>query len=130
MNVNDLRIGNLIKPIPNEKEEIINTISYVEGVTNDGFIFTNGFRLGYYSDNEDFEPIQITEEWLIKFGFKKSAESEWYNLPYFQIEIVVDKNNDFTFCVANNFVIKHVKYIHELQNLYYSIKGIELQLIE
>lgn len=70
--------------------------------------------------------IPITKQSLIDLGFTKSKVSEWYHIEDFQIEIVVDEENKFIFCVVNGFVLRHLKYIHQLQNLYFDITQKEL----
>jgi hypothetical protein len=73
--------------------------------------------------------IPLTEEWLVKFGFKLPAYSwigdkfhlsEWDRYP-------------LNWCVAMNknnaIVVSKLKYVHQLQNLYFALTGEELELI-
>ena len=63
MKANELRIGNLVYT---KGEDIV----IVNEINNDGI---NGeFDLcwaSYFFENESIQPIPLTEEWLVKFGF-------------------------------------------------------------
>ena len=78
------------------------------------------------------EPIPLTEEWLLKFGFEKQM-------------IKINDYTDFAYeCIFESYefalyqelewsdiqkIILHtVKYVHQLQNLYYALTGEELTL--
>lgn len=76
---------------------------------------------------DKFEPIPITDEWLIKLGFEKSDSSS----------NCMKKTNGYKFDFAGGEVLyldsvrlKHIKYIHQLQNLYFALGGDELLLQE
>ena len=83
---------------------------------------------------EDLNPIPLTEEWLVKFGFIKIK----YLNEYFVQEIGY-KFNDmilrygsfdghrFYFDFANEKVI-NVKHVNQLQNLYFALTGEELTI--
>lgn len=92
-----------------------------------------------------FEPTPITEEWLLKFGFEKTYEPdspEWrislglgsgqeLFLEYPEreyIDIGVKRTNPHKktedFCY-----FKDIRYVHQLQNLFNSLTGKELNLI-
>jgi hypothetical protein len=65
---NELRIGNLIYwNIP----EKVDTIHTVVGIRNDK-PQTVPISLG--ESIENYQPIQLTEEWLLKFGFNKVSD--------------------------------------------------------
>ena len=79
-----------------------------------------------------FEPIRFTEQWLKDLGgLKKQSgyysfdeQSELPNFRFFYYKGNVhcslgDDNNGVTFRV--------IKYVHELQNLWYSLTGKELK---
>ena len=66
---------------------------------------------------ENIEPIQLTEKWLLKFGF-----SIFENM-YFIKGLQIWKCNDMFLCDKNGIYIKHV---HQLQNLYFALTGKEL----
>ena len=81
------------------------------------------------------EPIPLTEELLIKFGFEKSNSVDR------TIEIV-GRNFTLDSSTPDNYstvkliewwsedcnVIRKVKYVHQLQNLYFALTGKELTI--
>lgn len=112
----------------------------------------NQFEGCYYTsidDNEEIESlgglgwvpshliysIPLTEEWLLKFGFK--AESIYSNFKLEDFEIsstvrIIATNERSCFYLAGDIpqsMIIRLEYVHQLQNLYFSITGEELKLI-
>lgn len=79
-----------------------------------------------YSGN--FEPIKLTEEWLLKFGFEKLApESFRFNCLEIDIEIEIaylvgDGNENII------YLLDDIKYLHQLQNLYFALTNEELTI--
>lgn len=75
-------------------------------------------------DFELIKPIPLTEELLVKGGFEKKEGifGPKYSRGYFCIHTSKDKR--FVFCWDD--FIKEIKYIHSLQNLFYSLTGEEL----
>ena len=78
------------------------------------------------------EPIPLTPEILEKAGFVTSEELSYktvYNLKGVEISLIKDKrilfdvdNGDFVFGFTK------IKYIHQLQNLYFALTGEELEV--
>ena len=72
------------------------------------------------------KPITLTEEWLIKFGF------EWNGNKFLTIftpcgkAFVYLEDNFFKF--VNVTIEIPIKYVHQLQNLYFALTGEELKL--
>jgi|SRR5690606_10845143 len=75
---------------------------------------------------EDIEPIQLTEEWLFKFGFELKYEDEEDNSIFVKnlFEITKDCFKEVFWSDAT-YIIKNV---HQLQNLYAVLTGEELKL--
>lgn len=94
-----------------------------------------------------FHPVPLTEEWLIKLGFKKHKENGRYGYKYY-IEIadynyVVER--DFNKHISHFFGIEHtdspdpkddyklisfsfdLQYVHQLQNLFFALTHKELE---
>ncbi len=97
---------------------------------------------GRYWDNKanEINPITITEEWLLRFGFWKDDRCQG---PLFIITNLLDKNHRFlgvnliqdglvTFHHSSDYqemgVIRHIEFVHQLQNLYFALTGEELEL--
>ena len=71
----------------------------------------------------DVEPIPLTEEWLVKFGFDNLGAYGW-GIGYFHIRF---RNiHKFYFLLENRLV--RIKYVHQLQNLYFALTNEELKI--
>lgn len=75
-----------------------------------------------------YEPIPLTEEWLLKFEF---WTSDWdihstLRKQVLDSSLVYDKDNK-TFDLGDLLNIK-IEYVHQLQNLYFVLTGGELKL--
>lgn len=88
--------------------------------------------------SHDFGPIPLTYSWMKKLGFDTMDYEvdviEWgmSDDPYFSIEQAgvppEDKPYMFTYDVGMGETEIEVKYVHELQNLYFAIKRKELAI--
>lgn len=127
MKASELRIGNLL--------EFSNGIQ-----PNKIFSVGRRFFSGASVEREDgdfditnyYNPIPITEEWLLKFGFEKRSDCEWI---YEKFPIFVNcGNHNLVHIIAteNTFAmpvqIGGVK-VHQLQNLYFALTGEELTIL-
>ena len=111
LNAIDLRVGNLV--------------SYTgENIKLDGTL------LAMYFQNELdalFYPIQLTEDWLVKFGFEKN--SYWFkkeNMLRFALienKLICSIGND-----EYGFLYNQINFVHQLQNLFYALTKTELQI--
>jgi hypothetical protein len=122
MKANELRIGNYISPLGKG-------ITIVEGFcTWDGLIQSSSFA---ERSIEDFEPIKITEEWLLKLGFECILDISYsFPKPYDNLELAYYGSiNGFKkgWVINKLFGLSNgIKYVHELQNLYFALTGEEL----
>ncbi len=71
--------------------------------------------------SENTFPIPLTEEWLLKFGFRK------YDMYYDVDDFYLIRLNDASFRAGS---LSHLKmtHVHQLQNLYFALTGGELTL--
>jgi hypothetical protein len=110
MNPYELRVNNLVHFTK-------------EGVDSEIGHHHLGMLLSYPSSN-DYDPIILTEEWLIKFGFVQSENNRWYEVKNFSVStsgfVAVFIQRDWS-----NLDLK-IEYIHQLQNLYFALTGEEL----
>jgi hypothetical protein len=121
MESNELRIGNLVKwydvskvlELHSEKNEFDNV--YIE--CEESFEWTEYDKL---------IPIELTEEWLLKFGFISNPYQDRYEKDI--IRINCNKIKGFTELWIDG--MPHIKYIHQLQNLYFALTGEELKIKE
>ena len=91
----------------------------------------------------DFEnklhPAPLTEEWLMKLGFKKR---ESFNFDYYERIIPITTfriqqsersftvNENCTYAFMDGVFLAEIAHIHQLQNLYFALTGEELILQE
>ena len=90
----------------------------------------------WYNDHNSHEfgdhlyPIPLTEEWLLKFGFEKHPiEDRYTSLGFCGLELVTKTGIDY-FVVKSirGDVISFIKYVHQIQNLYFALSGEELAI--
>ena len=133
--VNELRIGNILNYTTAENDIILTDLEWqdIQWISED----EEGFNLAN-------KPIKLTEDWLLYFGFEK-LESD-LNIEYkirlhedFYFMINFDKNSqsydagyyefdhEIGSMVFNNFT-NGVHTVHQLQNLYFALRGQELKL--
>jgi len=82
--------------------------------------------------NGGVSPITLTEEWLLKFGFEQvytGSITKRFDLikdDRFSYTFSTIANFDFGFRFIGRFI--NVRYVHQLQNLYFALTGTELVL--
>jgi len=68
---------------------------------------------------EMINPIELTEEWLVKFGLIESKEGTK------RIQLETDLGDLIIYIDGRN---KNIKYVHQFQNLYFALTGEELNI--
>lgn len=82
-------------------------------------------------ESEVIEPIPLTEEWLLKFGFDFSIDT-WYlkGFAIWETECGDKKGNEYMGFFYElrevGMMDREIKYVHELQNLHFALTGEEL----
>ena len=77
-------------------------------------------------DNQ-YRPILIAEYWLLKFGFEPSGRKEEYCLSKNDCNVIISRiQGDWNFIWELSFMGRPIKYVHQLQNLYFAVTGMEL----
>jgi hypothetical protein len=139
----EIRIGNYIKAQTKGGEW------YECELTRELFL-----RWLHFGGSDFSEPIPLTEEWLLKFGFEnhlqhKGNSNAVYDLPYKTDSSVVmsidfmpinssmviltmnvfksDISEQFAICI-NGYIICYCKTVHHFQNLYFALTGEELTI--
>lgn len=119
--IKEFRIGNLVADYETEPhyfaiEEI--------GLYEDGELAV-WYRNGSIMD-KDPDPTPLTEEWLLKAGFEfkgKRISKDWFYLW--------NDDNKIVFALAEmqdeTGTYLEIKYVHQLQNLYFALTGKELE---
>lgn len=101
-----------------------------------------GVRDGNYSQIEEpgdllfaqfMLPIPLTEEWLLRFGFKNLNNNPyWLSLIHngTGIHIGTNSNVELQFFLGDGTVKTKLKlnYVHQLQNLFFALTGEELTI--
>jgi hypothetical protein len=128
MKANELRIGNLVL----DRGGKILTIDRfygnkiecdVKGMPDkDPLTSTPIYYHPLTEEIEYLQPIPLTEEWLLKFGFEKHITIDTY--PTFAKQMF-NWNDSILYVIGYGF-INHIKYVHQLQNLYYALTNEEL----
>lgn len=138
LSASDLRIGNYYnsakfnRTVRCEMADFSEIYQRAEGATPDE------------SDiNMIFEPILLTENWLLKFGF--AIDQDFYNtqVKLWQSNsgfnyLALNKNDDgYETCLGYHhpqiekiriLINECLKYVHQLQNLYMALTGKELEI--
>jgi hypothetical protein len=128
MKANELRIGNLFI-LPNGD---IGKISYHE------------IRLMVVAiEKPDYQPIPLTEEWLLKFGFVQSSNNLGNTFHILKKDGVIVMltiehwtNTDINSKYHNHWHCEYLlnghklQYLHQLQNIYFALTGEELTIKE
>lgn len=89
-------------------------------------IITNGCDIDLY---EELEPIPLTEEWLLKFGFEQIGSTIYINIGSIEIG-TISNGKRFYIQIRSENVTLPIKSVHELQNLFFCLCGKELVLQE
>ena len=123
LSAKDLRIGNIIQKNGKIHYTNIFTIRDIKNLSID--------------DTDNFEPIPLTEEWLLKAGFnyKNYHPTTIGSTNVFGSGLYISQmiSNGFSLVFQTDkksfyfeFSDRYIKYVHELQNLYFSLTGSEL----
>lgn len=147
MEAKELRIGNWVRydgwhpDLVAKNRPIIPYDTQIEYIELDDYEGEDVYVIGSTHIRafiDSYSLIPLTEEWLIKFSFKKenntiysisdklssSEVGKWY---FFKNE-----NNSFTPHIKRenkfSWIGKEIKYVHQLQNLYFALTGEELGL--
>lgn len=129
MDARELRIGNWYKNKSNDVKLMYQQITY----------FEDAHYVSVYC-----EPIPITEEWLLRFGFEKIQEGffESFVIKYWNnIKTVESKIKLSLECLGDGETgiyyiaiwigadsVVHLYYVHQLQNLYFALTGKDLTI--
>lgn len=127
----DLRIGNYLKYDITDDFLIVTELSQTK--IKAYFLDGSGYR------ESNFEPIKITEDILLRLGFKstiigidlnfyknvKLFNEEEYS---FEFELEYFNNSKFMFWINDNCI--ELIYVHQLQNIFHSLTNKELKLKE
>lgn len=119
MEITELRIGNYFS-------KVVDDIHYgdyvVTKIDKDNLVNEHGeaIYIGYC------EPIPLTEEWLLKFGFRPLDNKNWH-LGKIKVWSGATRIY-FQFNTPDDIDDVEIEYVHQLQNLYFALTGEELNI--
>ena len=139
MDSKELRIGNYfiyntdgcLPNNPIRESKIITVVRQIKedsvGITH---LKTTGIMIGGLGL---IKPIPLTEEWLIKFGFEKITNDYISgDFEYSITDCLIDGNMEFVYVCSKDATLESKcqlpKYVHQLQNLYFTLTGEELTI--
>lgn len=139
MEARELRIGNIVyhSPFSHIKEAVT-----IKEILQESLSHGKGIEGYIYNDIEEYVPIPLTEEWLLKFGFEKrrcvpvDGREPFEYIGGFYVESDYDARFDwednklFLRDCDDGAVGKQIKYVHQFQNLYFALTGEELTIKE
>lgn len=113
INTREFRIGNLL--IEKKSGQIIEVIN----ISQKHVSFSGQFKAGWKA-----EPIPLTEEWLLRFGFEKMDET-WYTHKNYNLEL---DERGFWLSFQTLQLSEIINFVHQLQNLNFALTKQELKL--
>ena len=109
-----LSAGNYVLDVASDEHKIVYGISYLE---------LHDMSFVQYKNEFDkpatflIEPIPLTLEWLLKFGFNGTDIDNY---------TIVLSNGNFFILDCPVPIATNIYYVHELQNLYFALTGKQL----
>lgn len=87
---------------------------------------SNGITIRGWQDGPEINPIPLTKELVLKCGF----EEEFGGIIYYNRNRGIEFNFSNEWCMASigEYEITSVKYLHQLQNLYFALTGEDLEI--
>lgn len=123
--VRELRIGNLAILAHASNAPIVTIVEIMQDQIG---VCQNDKRV-FYVPKELLLPIELNEDWLLKMDFIKISDD--INDPWFDFDSILP----FTIISRDGWLANadwpsdmELKYIHQLQNLYFALTGKELEI--
>lgn len=123
--INELRVTNLVK-CKTSNDAGVYTVDAIDGIHNK--IYLSNPRNVWHSLDK-IRPIKLTEDWLVKFGFIKKYD--WFYKDKFLLGYLTTEDNlqsEWKFSGTDcSWNLLNIKYVHQLQNLFFALTGEELK---
>jgi len=121
----ELRIGNLIS-----RKDLGNGEDRIESVIELGQKLICSGPIKVICQYDEIQPIPLTEEWLLKFGFEKlNRDVPAYESNNLIMEWLFERwTGRLYYDAYTSIQIIQVNHVHQLQNLYFALTGEELIL--
>lgn len=138
MKANELRIGNCIKMLDFQKDDLAKSdICIVTSFSEKVVHWKSPSLLGITHSgtfNEDLQPIPLTEDILLKCGFSIITENSAGKRYAYVVNGIYSSDLSFTYWTTTKEKGKffrgdlQLKSLHQLQNLYFALTGEELTI--
>lgn len=79
---------------------------------------------------KSWEPVELTPEWSERFGFEGNA-NDGYGLDVVELNYITTEDNfqlEYQIAGVDKWFLIQLKYVHQLQNLFFALTGHELEL--
>lgn len=106
MTASELRIGNYVF-------DNLGGILKIKVVSEDSYLI-------------HIKPIPLSEEWLLKFGFENCINGWWSRNELLNVKLKEDGTEIYLHGSDTNLANYPIDYVHQLQNLYFALTGLEL----
>jgi len=120
---NELRVGNWVNLYDDQN-------SQVTGLTKNGRIWCVKETVSEECAWDKVNAIQLTEEWLVKFGFERKERRQGWHLGYTTIWVGTNRKGKYFLYKKFGDTKRNITYVHQLQNLHYAMSNEELEFNE
>jgi len=122
----ELRTGNWVKSTPISIPRL--------GISSSGYTVVTTYGIHVYEEghNIDWKPITLTEEILLKCTDFRKTKVEGVD-SFFNGDNLLIRIEDMRLFLHSEldgevFGVRYIKYVHELQNIFFILEGFELNL--
>lgn len=126
MDIQELKLGNLIKISPRENEEGILFLTEIQhsSIIGEMLVPRRGYHFRIKFD--EILPLELTQDWLIFLGFNRSADENdvWIDSKSFIHFKLSAFESGF---MEEGKIAVAIDSIHQLQNVYLTLTGEELK---
>ena len=141
MKANELRIGNIVDRtcrrgdvyLPANYPMKVYEITSFECLLYDIKKHPSQLKTMPVEGLRDVFGIPLTEEWLLKFGFLSDGDGFLKDIKHNELFIHLNHFNEVIFQIGykdNWSMNMSIRYVHQLQNLYFALTGEELSVNE
>ena len=128
ISINEMRIGSLVQMAQ----------GCSQGNAKPGDVVRYDIDDFEYCRFDCFDPVPLTEEWLLRLGFKhaKSDSDNYWQADYWYVagndDIQILQEDDNLYLMGYDWQegIKTIDFVHSLQNLFHALTGQELKINE
>ena len=123
MKASELRLGNLVSNMNPRHNDSVLTIESI-GDNHEVNVFYRKYLLS------ELEPIPLTEEWLLKFGFSCEVKigGDGIEFRVYHFDVLTFNTNHLWWYKVQRINDTPLEYVHQLQNFYFALTGKELTL--